>query len=54
MPNVDSDDYEESSYMFEKELSKLVAIYKQEEKKGNVSIPLVKLLHAPFDKLVES
>lgn len=50
---VDSDDYEESSHMYEVELSKLVNLYKQEEKKGSVPIPLSKLLHAPFDDLVK-
>lgn len=50
---VDSDDYEESSHMYEVELSKLVNLYKQEEKNGNVPIPLSKLLHAPFDSLVK-
>lgn len=48
---VDSDGYEESSHMYEVELSKLVNLYKQEERKGNVPIPLSKLLHAPFDGL---
>lgn len=48
---VDGDDYEESSYMFELELSKLCDIYKEEELKGNISIPLSSLLKAPFDEL---
>lgn len=48
---VDGNDYEESSYMFEVELSKLCKIYKAEEEKGNVPIPLSSLLRAPFDEL---
>lgn len=48
---VDSDDFEESSYMYELQLGKLCKIYKLEEKNGNVAIPLAQLLHSPFDKL---
>ena len=46
---VDADDYEESSYMFELELAKLVKLYRQEEVAGNVNIPLAELLKPPFD-----
>lgn len=48
---VDSDDYEESSYMYELELSRLCELYKDEEKKGNVVIPLKSLLSPPFDEV---
>lgn len=48
---VDSDNYEEISYMFELELSRLCDIYKSEEIKGNVSIPLSLLLKPPFDEI---
>ncbi|SBS39497.1 hypothetical protein MSP8887_03851 [Marinomonas spartinae] len=48
---VDKDDYEESSYMYELELAKLVELYKAEEKQGNANIPLKDLLRAPFDKM---
>ena len=48
---VESDDYEESSYMYELELSRLCDIYKSEELKGNVSIPLSSLLKPPFDEI---
>jgi hypothetical protein len=41
---VDSDDFEECKYMYEVELSRLCELYAQEEKKGNVPIPLSKLL----------
>ena len=41
---VDSDDFEECKYMYEVELSRLCELYLQEEKKGNVPIPLSKLL----------
>ncbi|WP_215399341.1 hypothetical protein [Rheinheimera oceanensis] len=46
---VDADDYEESSYMFELELAKLIDLYQQEEAAGNVNIPLAELLKPPFD-----
>ena len=49
---VASDDYEESSYMYELELSRLARIYKEEELAGRVNIPLSELLHAPFDQIV--
>ncbi|GAA5213561.1 hypothetical protein ACFSJ3_03310 [Corallincola platygyrae] len=49
---VDKDDYEESSYMFELELAKLVEIYKVEEEAGNTQIPLELLLKPPFDALL--
>ncbi|GAB2189620.1 hypothetical protein MAH1_12280 [Sessilibacter sp. MAH1] len=48
---VDSDDYEESSYMYELELNRLCDLYKSEEIKGNVSIPLASLLTPPFDEI---
>ena len=48
---VESDDYEESSYMYELELSRLCELYKAEELKGNVSIPLSNLLKPPFDEI---
>ena len=48
---VDSNDFEESSHMYELQLGKLCKIYKLEEERGNVTIPLSKLLHGPFDKL---
>ncbi|RCU50870.1 hypothetical protein EZV61_06935 [Corallincola luteus] len=48
---VDGDDYEESSYMYELELAKLVKVYQAEEKLGKTSIPLEDLLHPPFDEL---
>jgi len=48
---VEGDDYEESSYMYELELSRLCDLYKSEELKGNVSIPLSSLLKAPFDEI---
>ncbi len=51
---VDSDNYEESSYMFELELSRLCELYKIEEKNGNVSIPLSSLLTPPFDELIKT
>ncbi len=41
---VDSDDFEECKYMYEVELSRLCELYSAEEKKGNVPIPLSKLL----------
>ena len=47
---VDSNDYEESSYMYELELLKLIKIYRSEEKINNVSIPLSQLLMAPFNE----
>lgn len=46
---VDSDDYEESSYMFELELAKLIKLYQREEAAGKVNIPLTELLKPPFD-----
>lgn len=46
---VDSDDYVESSYLYELELCRLIEIYKSEEKLGNVSIPLSQLLFPPFN-----
>lgn len=49
---VDKDDYEESSFMFEGELARLVSLYKIEEKNGHTSIPLQELLHPPFDALL--
>jgi len=49
---VDKDDYEESSYMYEIELSRLVKLYKEEEQLGNTNIPLDMLLKAPFDELL--
>lgn len=48
---VDSDDHEESSYMYELELNRLSALYKEEEKLGNVDIPLDRLLSTPFDEI---
>ncbi len=48
---VESNDYEESSYMFELELSRLCDVYKSEELAGNVSIPLSSLLKPPFDEI---
>lgn len=51
---VDSDNYEESSYMFELELSRLCELYKIEEKNSNVSIPLSSLLTPPFDELIKT
>lgn len=51
---VDSDDFEESSYMYELELSKLCSLYKSEEQSGNVTIPLNSLLQAPFDELANN
>jgi hypothetical protein len=51
---VDSDNYEESSYMFELELSRMCELYKIEEKNGNVSIPLSSLLTPPFDELIKT
>lgn len=48
---VDSDDYEENSYMYELELGRLFGIYKKEEIKGNVNTPLASLLSPPFDEL---
>lgn len=49
---VESDDYEESSYMYELELNRLCEIYKDEELEGNVSIPLADLLQPPFDEIL--
>ena len=37
--------------MYELELSRLVMLYKEEEKLGKTNIPLERLLHAPFDQL---
>lgn len=48
---VDKNDYEESFYMYELELSQLVKLYKEEERLGNTNIPLVQLLKAPFEEL---
>ena len=48
---VESEDYEESSYLYELELLRLCQLYKSEEQKGNVSIPLSALLKPPFDEL---
>lgn len=48
---VDSDDNEESSYMYELELNRLSSLYKEEEKLGNVDIPLQRLLSTPFDEI---
>lgn len=48
---VESDDYEESSYMYELELNRLCELYKTEELKGNASIPLSSLLKPPFDEI---
>jgi len=48
---VDSDDHEESSYMYEQELSRLIEIYANEERLGRVNIPLAELLHPPFEEL---
>mgnify|MGYP003547049026 CR=1 FL=1 len=42
---------EESSYMYELELSRLIEIYANEERLGRVNIPLSKLLHPPFDQV---
>ncbi|MBJ7556154.1 hypothetical protein MSP8886_02449 [Marinomonas spartinae] len=41
---TDSDDYEECKYMYEVELSRLCEIYSKEEERGNVPVPLKKLL----------
>ncbi len=41
---TDSDDFEECKYMYEVELSRLCELYASEEKKGNVPVPLNKLL----------
>lgn len=49
---ADADDYDESSYMYEQELSRLVGIYTKEEQAGRASVPLGKLLHPPFDQLL--
>ena len=49
---VESDDYEESSYMYELELSRLCELYKSEELKGKVSTPLSRLLKPPFDEII--
>jgi hypothetical protein len=46
---VDAEDFEESSLMYEVELARLIEIYKREESAGRVTIPLAKLLHAPFN-----
>ncbi len=51
---VNSDNYEESSYMFELELSRLCELYNIEEKNGNLSIPLSSLLIPPFDELIKT
>ncbi len=48
---INADDYEESSYMYELELSRLAKIYKEEEKAGRVNLPLAKLLKPPFDEI---
>jgi len=50
---VDKDDYEEGSFMYEGELSRLVKIYKEEEKLGYTHIPLKELLVPPFDELID-
>lgn len=41
---TDSDDYEESKYRYEVELSRLCEIYATEEEKGLAPVPLKKLL----------
>ncbi len=48
---VDSDDYEEGSYMFELELARLVKLYQEEERAGRANIALGALLKPPFDGL---
>ena len=50
---VDADDHEESSYMYEHELARLIELYKREEQAGRASVPLAKLLHPPFDELLK-
>ncbi|TMN94674.1 hypothetical protein [Pseudoalteromonas sp. S558] len=47
---VDKNDYEESSYMYELELVKLIKLYKKEEENG-VPIPLKDLLKPPLEEL---
>jgi hypothetical protein len=50
---VDADDHEESSYQYEQELVRLIELYKQEVQAGRVAVPLAKLLHPPFDELLQ-
>jgi hypothetical protein len=49
---VSAADHDESSYMYELELSRLVKIYASEERAGRVNIPLAELLRPPFDALL--
>ncbi len=46
---VDAEDLEESSFMYEHELYRVIEIYEAEEKAGRTNIPLAMLLKAPFD-----
>ena len=48
---VDGEDLEESSQMYEHELSRLIEVYAAEERSGRVNVPLSRLLHPPFDEL---
>jgi hypothetical protein len=48
---VDEEDYEQSSYMYELELSRLAKIYRAEEAAGRVDVPLSRILRPPFDDM---
>nr|WP_086940545.1 hypothetical protein [Thaumasiovibrio occultus] len=42
------EDMEEAVYMYEHELAKLIDIYRAQERRGEVAIPLKKLLQPPY------
>jgi len=46
---IDADDFEESSLMFEQELVRLCRLYRDEESRNGVPIPLAQLLKPPYD-----
>ena len=50
---VDKDDYEESSFIYEGELARLIKKYKEEERLGYTNIPLKRLLKPPFDEDID-
>lgn len=45
---TNNDDFEQCRYMYEVELSRLCALYTTEEKQGNTSVALQKLLKSSY------
>lgn len=50
--NVEEDDHKESIFMYERELIKMVDLYKKLEKDNKVNIPLAKLVSEPYLELL--